>query len=67
MIMMNLYNSMFMESKMMKFVTFQVICNDEVPDDKLILIDNFLKREYFNSAGDCQECPFSFDILKRKK
>tara|TARA_B100000242_G_C43044406_1_gene487363 strand:+ start:1011 stop:1733 length:723 start_codon:yes stop_codon:yes gene_type:complete len=43
------------------------IDNDEVPDDKLILIDNFLNREYFISAGDSQEGPFSFDILKRKK
>ena len=41
--------------------------NDEVPDDKLILIDNFLNREYFISVDDSQEGPFSFDILKRKK
>ena len=43
------------------------IDNDEVPDDTLILIDNFLNREYFISVGDNQEGPFSFDILKRKK
>ena len=26
-----------------------------------------MNREYFISAGDSQEGPFSFDILKRKK
>ena len=41
------------------------IDNDEVPDDKLILIDNFLKGNIL-PAGDSQEGPFSFDILKKK-
>tara|TARA_B100000035_G_scaffold224795_1_gene193270 strand:- start:254 stop:955 length:702 start_codon:yes stop_codon:yes gene_type:complete len=40
---------------------------DEVPDDKLILIDNFLSRKYFISNGDSQEGPYTYNILKRKK